>query len=50
MANTLDPMNLNQIITLHLDGFRNVKLVPPLESHQHCKHLYEAVHGKRLFF
>ncbi|WP_257984734.1 hypothetical protein [Psychroflexus sp. MES1-P1E] len=25
MANTLDPMNLKQIITLHLDGYSNRK-------------------------
>ena len=26
MANTLDPMDLKQIITLHLDGFSNRKI------------------------
>lgn len=26
MANTLDPMDLKQIITLHLDGYSNRKI------------------------
>ena len=30
MANTLDPMDLKQIITLHLDGFSNRKIATTL--------------------
>ena len=30
MANTLDPMDLKQIITLHLDGFSNRKIADTL--------------------
>ncbi|ALO14458.1 hypothetical protein L21SP5_00787 [Salinivirga cyanobacteriivorans] len=43
MANTLDPMDLKQIITLHIDGESNrqiwifrTKLTPPLGVEIQC--------------
>ena len=31
MANTLDPMDLKQILTLHIDGFSNRKIAKTLD-------------------
>ena len=41
MANTLDPMDLKQIITLHLDGYSNRKIGTSLKYlPQHGKYVY----------
>jgi len=40
MANTLDPMNLKQIITLHLDGLSNRKIEAVLGIHRNTVNRY----------
>lgn len=40
MANTLDPMDLKQIIRLHLDGFSNRKIASTLGIGRNCVNIY----------
>src|SRR5690606_287163 len=40
MANTLDPMDLKQIITLHLDGFSNRKIGSTLDISRNTVNTY----------
>ncbi|MGM1057609.1 MAG: LuxR C-terminal-related transcriptional regulator [Bacteroidota bacterium] len=40
MANTLDPMDLKQIITLHLDGFSNRKIGSTLGISRNTVNIY----------
>ena len=43
MANTLDPMDIKQIITLHLDGLSNRKIGDTLGYFpQYCQFVHEA--------
>ncbi|GGW50246.1 LuxR C-terminal-related transcriptional regulator [Arenibacter certesii] len=40
MANTLDPMDLKHIITLHLDGFSNRKIGSTLDISRNTVNTY----------
>jgi DNA-binding NarL/FixJ family response regulator len=42
MANTLDPMDLKQIITLHLDGFSNRQIESTLGISRNTVNNYKS--------
>ena len=43
MANTLDPMDLKQIITLNLDGFSNRKIGSTLDISRNTKNPFDKL-------
>ena len=43
MANTLDPMDLKQILTLHIDGYSNRKIGKTLDISRNTINSYIAL-------